>query len=331
MIAARLHGARDLRVEEVPAPVPGPGELLVRVEAAGIGGSVVSVWATGAYVTRFPVIPGHEVAGVVAAAGPGTATRPGRRVVLDSRVPCGACPECGAGHPQRCGAIGFLGEVCDGGFAEFVAVPEARTWPVPPGLDARVAALAEPAAVAMHARRRLERLAPGARRLAVLGGGPIGALCALLQPAEADVVVAETDPVRAGLLAAAGLRVVAALPAGLRADAVFDCAGFPGSVAAAMAACAPGGAVMVVSVHRGPESLDANALLAREHLVAGCHVFADEMPGTLAALAGDPARFAPLVSRAVGLADLPGVLAEAAGTGAHGLKTIVVPEGAGRD
>ncbi|MCC6831774.1 MAG: alcohol dehydrogenase catalytic domain-containing protein [Thermoleophilia bacterium] len=328
MIAARLHAARDLRVEAVPPPEAGPGELLVRVEAAGVCGSVLHVWRTGAFVTRFPVTPGHEVTGVVAAAGDGARTAPGTRVVMDSKVPCGTCPECRAGHPQRCGAIGFLGEVCDGGFAELLAVPEAAVCPVPAGLDARVAVLAEPAAVAMHARRRLERFAPEARRVGVLGGGPIGALCALMLPSTTDVVVAETDPARARLLAAAGLQVTDALPPGFRADAVFDCAGFAGSVASAMAACAPGGIVMLVSLHHGPETLDANVLLAGEHAIAGCHVFEDELPDTLAALAADPARFAAVVTRQVGLAELPGVVAEAAAGGHGGLKTIVVPEGA---
>lgn len=328
MIAARLHGVRDLRVEELPPPEAGPGELLVRVEAAGVCGSDLHVWRTGAFVTRFPVTPGHEVAGVVVAAGDGAATAPGTRVVMDSKVPCGTCPECRAGHAQRCDAIGFLGEVCDGGFAELLTVPEAAVTAVPAGLDPRVAVLAEPAAVAMHARRRLERFAPEARRVGVLGGGPIGALCALMLPSTTDVVVAETDPVRARLLAAAGLEVTDALPAGFRADAVFDCAGFAGSVASAMASCAPGGIVMLVSLHHGPETLDANALLAGEHAVAGCHVFEDEMPDTVAALAADPARFAAVVSREVGLAELPDAVAEAADGGHRGIKTIVVPEGA---
>lgn len=329
MIAARLHGARDLRVQEIAPPEAGPGELLVRVQAAGVCGSDLHVWRTGAFVTAFPVTPGHEVTGVVVAAGEGATTPLGTAVALDSRVPCGACEECLAGHAQRCGAIGFLGEVCDGGFAELVAVPESAAWAVPAGLDPRVAGLAEPAAVAMHARRRLERFAPEARRVGVIGGGPIGVLCALMLPPDLDVVIAETDPVRARLLAdATGMPVVDALPPGFRADAVFDCAGFEGSVAAAMAACAPGGAVMLVSLHHAPEAFDANALLAGEHAIAGCHVFEDEMPATLAALAADPGRFAPVVSRVVGLPELPDAMAEAAAGGYRGLKTIVVPEGA---
>lgn len=328
MIAARLHAARDLRVEEVAPPEAGAGELLVRVEAAGVCGSDLHVWRTGDFVSRFPVIPGHEVTGVVVTAGAGTATAPGTRVVMDSKVPCGACEECRAGHPQRCGAIGFLGEVCDGGFAELLAIPEAAVSPVPAGLDPRVAVLAEPAAVALHARRRLERFAPEARRVGVLGGGPIGALCALMLPSTTDVVVAETDPVRARILRDAGLEVTDALSPGFRADAVFDCAGFTGSVASAMASCAPGGIVMLVSLHHGPESLDANVLLAGEHAIAGCHVFEDEMPDTVAALAADPARFAAVVSREVGLAELPEAVAEAAAGGHRGIKTIVVPEGA---
>ena len=126
MIGAVLAGPRDLGVRELSDPEPGFCEVRVRVARAGLCGSDVHVWKTGEFVTRFPVVPGHEVAGVVDKVGEGCEYLASRRVVLDSRVPCRSCAQCLGGQLQRCPQFGVLGEVCNGGFAQSVVVPGDR-------------------------------------------------------------------------------------------------------------------------------------------------------------------------------------------------------------
>jgi len=332
MRAAVLHGPGDLRFDAAaPDPVPGSGEVLVRVARAGLCGSDLHVYRTGDFITAFPVTPGHEVVGTVVAIGSGAdASLVGARVALDSRVPCGACAWCALDAFQRCLAIGFLGEVRGGGFAELVAVPAARVWRLPVGLPFEVAVLAEPAAVVLHAIARAWRVAElPVARVAVLGAGPVGVLLALALPADVEVVLVEPSPARASTARRITGRAVVSpdAEAALASvfDAVFDCAGAFGSLGRAAALAVPGGTVTAVALHHRPDELDVNALVGREVTVTGTHVFADEMPAAIAMLAADVARFAPVVDRVVTLEELPALVAAAALGQATHLKLAVAP------
>jgi (R,R)-butanediol dehydrogenase / meso-butanediol dehydrogenase / diacetyl reductase len=180
MRAVRFHGVGDLRVEDVPgAAAPGAGEVRLRIRAAGICGSDLHNFKTGQWVSRLPVTPGHEFAAEVLDVGAGVAgLKPGDLVVADSRAPCGRCDNCRAGRQNLCGTLGYVGEVCDGGFAEQVTLPAAGVLQVARGLPAEVAALSEPLGVALHVIRRLEP-AKGEPVL-IAGAGPVGGLVTLL-------------------------------------------------------------------------------------------------------------------------------------------------------
>jgi L-iditol 2-dehydrogenase len=177
MKACVLHAIGDLRVEDVPLPQPERGEVLLRVGACGICGSdIPRVFTKGTYT--FPTIPGHEFAGTVAEVGPGgDADLIGRRAAAFPLIPCGTCEACQAGAFAQCSDYNYLGSRCDGGFAEFVRVPEWNLLPVPETLSLEEAAMVEPAAVALHALRRgaLE----GGDSVMIFGAGPIGLLVAL--------------------------------------------------------------------------------------------------------------------------------------------------------
>ena len=322
--ALRLLGARDVCVMDVERSVP-DAFLGVQVEFAGVCGSDLHVYRTGEFVSSFPVTPGHEVVGLVVS--PADGFREGDRVVADSRVPCGTCSQCSAGAAQRCPDLGFLGEVSDGGFAEHLAIRPSRVFRVPAGLSSRVAVLAEPTAVVLHARKRAQSAAERSEVVTVLGAGPIGALQALVLADATDLVLVEPDPTRRALVAAlTGREVVADGSELRRADVVFDCAGFPGSLQGALALVRPGGVVIAVALHHGHEAIDANGLVAAEATIVGSHVFADEMADALALLATQPERFAGVVTDSVSLDELPRAL-DAAAEGRHrGLKIIVDPE-----
>lgn len=143
MRAVRYHGPGEpLRLEDVPTPEPAPGEVLLRVEAAGVCGTELHFLSGLLDLGVRPLTLGHEVAGTVEAVGPGVDDRrPGDRAVLYYYVGCGRCPACRRGDENLCPALraehGFL---TDGGFAEYVTAPARNVVPLPEGLESAAAA-----------------------------------------------------------------------------------------------------------------------------------------------------------------------------------------------
>lgn len=185
MKAHVLYAVGDLRWTEVPDPPLKPGEVMVRVRAAGICGSDVErVFKTGTY--HFPTIIGHEFAGEVSQVyDPTTQSHLfGRRVGVFPLKPCFRCENCRQGIYELCTDYDYLGSRCDGGFGEYVAVPEWNLLELPDEVDFPTAAMLEPASVALHALRQ-----SGFRKgeiIAVVGPGTIGMiLCRLAQLAGA--------------------------------------------------------------------------------------------------------------------------------------------------
>lgn len=327
--AVRLEGPRQLHVGAVPRREPRGDEVVVRVAHAGICGSDLHVYETGAYVPRFPVSPGHEVSGRVAATGPEAGDLAvGTPVVLDSRVPCGDCDWCRVGEMQRCRRLGFLGEVCDGGFAETVLVPRTAVFPLPVGLPLRVAALAEPCAVAVHGVDRALAASEGARTALVVGLGPLGVLATLvLQERGLQVAGVEADECRriaAGRVVAMPI-VAAGTAQQEQYDLVVDTAGFTGSLDACLERARSGGTVLALALHRAPEVIAANEVVERELTLLGAHVFRDEMAAAIALLAAQPARFAPLVTSEVPLEGVEEAYRSLLAGGSGQLKIVVTP------
>lgn len=150
-----LHGINDIRLEEVPIPVPAPHEVLVRVEAAGICGSdIPRIYKTGAH--RHPLIPGHEFSGVVEELGADVpASWKDKPVGIFPLIPCRECQPCQNRQYEMCRNYNYLGSRTDGGFAEYVTVPVDNLVPLPEGVSYEEAAMMEPMAVAVHAMRKI--------------------------------------------------------------------------------------------------------------------------------------------------------------------------------
>ncbi len=164
-------------VRDVEPPRPGPGEVAVEVRACGLCGTDVHI-AHGEFPpSPYPLIPGHEFAGVVVACGPGV-SEPKRntRVAVDPTLTCGRCDACREGRGNLCSHWGAIGDTVAGGLAERVVVPAANCHPLPPGLGWGEAALIEPLACALWGARRA-RLRAG-DTVAILGGGTMGLLLA---------------------------------------------------------------------------------------------------------------------------------------------------------
>lgn len=172
MRAAVLRGQRDVRVEEVPTPEPGPGEALVRVRLTGVCGSdIPRVLSDGAHF--YPIVLGHEIAGEVAAVGPGgDLTLVGRRVAVAPLLPCHACPDCLLGRFSQCPDYSFIGSRENGGLAEYLVAPVANLTVVADSVAFRDIAFFEPSTVALHGVRHAGFTGGG--DVVILGAGTIG-------------------------------------------------------------------------------------------------------------------------------------------------------------
>lgn len=149
-----LHDIGDFRPEDRPVPAIGEHQVLVSVEAAGICGSdIPRVYETGAHV--HPLVPGHEFSGRVVETGKGVdVSWKHKRVGVFPLIPCGACEPCSKRQYEMCRNYSYLGSRTDGGFAEYVAVPEWNLIELPERVSYAGAAMLEPMAVAVHAMRR---------------------------------------------------------------------------------------------------------------------------------------------------------------------------------
>ena len=153
MKAYVLHDIDDLRYEDTEKPVVKPNEALVRVRAAGICGSdIPRIFRTGTY--SYPLIPGHEFSGEVVEAGERVNKELiGKRVAVFPLIPCKVCEPCQREQYELCRSYDYLGSRTNGGFAEYVAVPEWNLMELPDNVSYEQAAMMEPMAVAVHAMR----------------------------------------------------------------------------------------------------------------------------------------------------------------------------------
>ena len=140
MKAQRLYAPRDMRIDDVSTPQPGPGEALIRVRAVGVCGSDVHYYVDGHIgdaVPTFPFTLGHEFSGQIAALGPGVDGPPvGTRVAVDPAIACGHCETCLEGNLNCCPNVRFPGSApVEGALAEFYAHPAELCVPLPDALD----------------------------------------------------------------------------------------------------------------------------------------------------------------------------------------------------
>jgi L-iditol 2-dehydrogenase len=251
---ARLHGARDLRIDEEPVPAVAAGQSLVRVTAVGVCGSDLHWFEDGGIgettIGDHPLVLGHEFAGVIES-GP----RRGQRVAVDPNIACEVCELCRHGHPNLCPRVEFAGNAtCDGALREFLAWPTSLLVPLPDPVSDLEGALLEPLGVAVHA------LDLGHPRIgmsvAVIGCGPIGLM--LIQAARAagaaTVIAADPLPHRRSEAQRLGADQVwdpatwSGETGGLGVEVAFEVGGTDAAVDLAMRAARPGARVVLVGI-----------------------------------------------------------------------------------
>ena len=192
MRVAMYYRNNDVRIEEIPAPRIGPGEILVKVMASGICGSDIMEWYR---IRKAPLVLGHEIAGVVAEVGEGvTKCRPGDRVFVSHHIPCNTCHYCLQGYHTACETLHST-NYDPGGFAEYLRVPRLNVdrgvFLLPPEVSFAAGAMVEPLACVIRGQR-LARLQPG-HAVLVLGSGISGILHIMLARASGAGRIMATD------------------------------------------------------------------------------------------------------------------------------------------
>jgi (R,R)-butanediol dehydrogenase / meso-butanediol dehydrogenase / diacetyl reductase len=288
MQAVFYEGNQEIRVGECVPVAPQPDEVQLKVSHCGICGTDLHIYH-GVMDKRvtFPQIMGHEVSGTVAAIGENvTDFAVGDRVAVMPLGPCGDCPACDAGHSHICQNLKFLGVDTPGAFQSYWTVPAHTLHRLPDELSLAHGAMIEPLAVACHDVRR-GRVQSG-ETVVVVGGGPIGALVALVAKSEgADVMLSEINPFRIELAQSLGLDAVnpteVDLPAyvnektgGAGADVVFEVTASKAGAAVMTELPRTRGRIVVVGIFGQPPEVDLFRMFWRELELYGARVYESE-------------------------------------------------------
>jgi len=272
-----LTAERKLELTTVETPLR-KGELLVKVKAALTCGTDTKMYLRGHAKFPFPSLFGHEMAGVVEAAGDGVkGFGPGDAVMVPVSAPCLACSPCRRGLENLCETL--FGEKVWGAFAEYCVIPARvaalNTFAKPPALPFAEAALLDPLASVVQALDAVA--APPASRVLILGGGPMGYLHAVTARQYGHAVtVADINPGRLEIYRGLGFPVAGAAgsweeEAAESFDVVMECSGSPPAFASGLTALAPGGALCLFAGHASGEvlSFDSAALHYKHQRLVG--------------------------------------------------------------
>jgi L-iditol 2-dehydrogenase len=303
MRALIFHGPGDVRLEDLPRPEPGPGDVLLQVEAALTDGTDAKAFRQGHPVLLGPPPApfGHEVCGVDVATG--------RRVVAANSAPCGQCPACARGEETLCERLLPL---LNGAYAEYLLVPEriarVNLHPVPAGMPPEVAAMVEPLACCLHGVERAG--VQPEDTVTVVGLGPIGMmLCACIADAGGRPIGVGSRPERRELAQSFG-----AEPGdGVAADVVIEAAGTDTAWERAVELARPGGTVLFFGGLRSGASVAVNAhrLHYEELTLRGAfHHTPRHVRAALAFLASDAFPFERLITHRIGLEGVTTLLAD---------------------
>jgi 2-desacetyl-2-hydroxyethyl bacteriochlorophyllide A dehydrogenase len=262
--AAVLAEPRRFEIADGPTPRPARGEALVRVAATAVCHTDLAIYTGRHPGVRYPVVLGHEAAGVVEAVGADTRIAVGTRVVINPIIACGACDCCQRGDGNLCRRAGLLGRELNGSLAEHLALPERYLHPLPDGIPLDAATLIETLATVRHAQQRA-RVVPGST-VVVLGQGTTGLFhtqLAKLSGAGLVIAVSRTprkrelahrmradatvDPATGDLVAQ-----VLALTDGHGADLVIETSGDPALVRPAIDMLRPGGTLLLYAISHEP-------------------------------------------------------------------------------
>ena len=323
MRAAVYHGHKDVRIEEVPVPVPGEKEVLIRVDYAGICGTDRHEYVGPNFIPTVrphrltgrvaPLIMGHEFSGRIEKLGKEvTGWKVGERVTANGSLTCGRCEACRSGRFNVCQKLGFLGVSDDGAFAEYVTVEADKLFAIPEGVSQRQAAVAEPLACGIHATNLLGNIA--GKDVLILGPGIIGlsAFFGAKYAGAGRILVSGIGDYRRELIEKYGgeyvdvskedlLSYMDQWSHGKLADIVYECIGAEQTLDQAIRLTKPGGKLMVMGVFGKRPSVDMDTLQEAERVLYTSQAHVDEIRTALLYIQEGKIRPEELITREVSL------------------------------
>ena len=340
MKATLMYSPGDIRVEQVPVPGIGPGDILVKVAACGVCGSdIPRMNFAGAYY--HPIVCGHEFSGWVERVGEQVDLFvEGDLVTVPPLLPCRKCESCLAGHFSLCEDYDYFGSRRDGAYAEFVSVPATNAMKMPANIDPRAAAMMDPSAIALHAILRTKFTA--GMSVAVVGAGPIGLFAvqwAKLKGAD-RILAVDVNEQKADMAKVAGATLTAtsehdALQLADRGfDVVIESAGVPATIALAVRLASRRGEVAYIGIPHSPVELDKETFshfLRYEISLHGCwNSFSAPFPGvewteSATRLASGELNWEFMITHELTLEKLPTMMKELSDRSGFSSKVLFIP------
>lgn len=330
MKAAVYYTAGDIRIENVPEPVPQKGQVKIKVKWCGICGTDLHEFTGGPTLVsktphpltgkKAPLILGHEFSGDIVELGPGLSGdwKVGDRVTVDPCIVCHSCYECKHAHYNICSSLGFVGLACDGAFAEYTLAEEYQLYKLPDNVTYEQGALCEPASVGVHAVRR-SGISLG-EEVVVVGLGPIGLLAgqAAIAAGAAHVYGVDMSKARREGAVAAGFAEafdptvcdaaaeVRKCANGIGAHTAINCSGNDASMRTCIEATR-GAGIVICPGHGGGKPCSIypmTDLNFHERTIMGSHVYVYEFVRTLPLLGDARINADTVISGRIGLDDL---------------------------
>ncbi len=326
MRAAVWHGYKDLRIEEKPVPVPGKGQVLIKVDWAGICGTDRHEYEGPNFIPvkkphrltgrTAPLTLGHEFSGRIEQLGEGVSGwNVGDRVTANGSLTCGECEACKSGRYNICQKLGFLGVGNDGAFADFVVVDADKLFAIPEGLTQREAAVSEPLACGIHATHLLGDIT--GRDVVIIGPGIIGlsAFFGAKYAGAGRILVSGIGDYRKDLVEKYGGTYVDSSKVNLEeyvsewtegrlADVVYECIGAEVTLDQAIRISKPSAKIMVMGVFGKKPVVDMNTLQEAERVIYTSQAHVNEIAEALAYLDEGKINADELITREVTLETL---------------------------
>ena len=282
MITTRLVSPKKIVIEEVDKPKPQKGEVLIKVEYCGICGSDVHAYLGRHPFVTLPIIQGHEFSGIISDAGGIKKFKVGQRVTVEPSLVCGKCRNCTSGRYNICDELRVMGFQSIGAFAEYITVPASKVFVLPDEVSMDEGALIEPAAVGVHAAKRVHLKNKNAL---VIGAGTIGLMTMqAVKVSGAKVMIADLLDYRLEKAKELGAEVVVnaakenltSAAKNFGADVIFECVGSESTARQAVEAARKGAEIVIVGVFAKEVMFPVHLVQNRELEIVGSLMYTKE-------------------------------------------------------